>query len=59
MSYSDKIIDHYQNPRNVGSMDPKAKNVGTGIVGAFSGTWTWVHGNAGESDITGGNIPTV
>ena len=34
MSYSDKIVDHYKNPRNVGSMDPKARNVGTGIVGA-------------------------
>ena len=29
-----KVIDHYENPRNVGKMDPKKKNVGTGLVGA-------------------------
>lgn len=34
MAYGDKIIDHYQNPRNVGSMDKHDSNVGTGIVGA-------------------------
>jgi len=34
MSYSDKVIDHYENPRNVGSLDKDAENVGTGIVGA-------------------------
>ena len=34
MAYSDKVVDHYQNPRNVGSMDAALKNVGTGIVGA-------------------------
>tara|TARA_R110000751_G_scaffold151469_1_gene256442 strand:- start:61 stop:438 length:378 start_codon:yes stop_codon:yes gene_type:complete len=34
MAYSDKVIDHYENPRNVGSMDKDAPNVGTGIVGA-------------------------
>jgi nitrogen fixation NifU-like protein len=34
MAYSDKVIDHYNNPRNVGSMDKKAVNVGTGLVGA-------------------------
>ena len=34
MPYSDKVIDHYENPRNVGSMDKDAPNVGTGIVGA-------------------------
>ena len=34
MAYSDKVIDHYENPRNVGSLDKKAEDVGTGIVGA-------------------------
>ncbi len=34
MSYSDKLIDHYENPRNVGSMDKADDNVGTGLVGA-------------------------
>jgi nitrogen fixation NifU-like protein len=34
MAYSDKVIDHYQNPRNVGSLDKDAKDVGTGMVGA-------------------------
>ena len=34
MVYSDKVIDHYENPRNVGSMDKEADDVGTGIVGA-------------------------
>ncbi len=34
MAYSDKVIDHYNNPRNVGSLDVKDANVGTGIVGA-------------------------
>ncbi len=34
MSYSDKVIDHYENPRNVGSMDKADGNVGTGLVGA-------------------------
>jgi len=34
MSYSGKVIDHYENPRNVGSMDKDAPNVGTGLVGA-------------------------
>lgn len=34
MSYSDKVIDHYNNPRNMGSLDKKDKEVGTGIVGA-------------------------
>ncbi|MBI1822231.1 MAG: Fe-S cluster assembly scaffold IscU [Nitrospirae bacterium] len=34
MSYSEKVIDHYNNPRNLGSFDKKDKNIGTGIVGA-------------------------
>lgn len=34
MAYSNKVIDHYENPRNVGSMDKENENVGTGIVGA-------------------------
>lgn len=34
MAYSDKVLDHYQNPRNVGSLDKDAQDVGTGIVGA-------------------------
>ncbi len=34
MSYSDKVIDHYNNPRNVGSMDKASSDVGTGLVGA-------------------------
>ena len=34
MPYSNKVIDHYENPRNVGSLPREAKNVGTGIVGA-------------------------
>jgi len=34
MAYSDKVIDHYENPRNVGALDKTARNVGTGMVGA-------------------------
>lgn len=34
MAYSDKVIDHYENPRNVGSFDKNDKNIGTGMVGA-------------------------
>ena len=34
MSYSNKVIDHYNNPRNVGSMDKSSTDVGTGLVGA-------------------------
>ena len=32
--YHEKVIDHYENPRNAGSLDKKKKNVGTGLVGA-------------------------
>ncbi|MDD3518783.1 MAG: iron-sulfur cluster assembly scaffold protein, partial [Chromatiales bacterium] len=34
MAYSDKVIDHYENPRNVGALDKDDPNVGTGMVGA-------------------------
>lgn len=34
MAYSEKLLDHYENPRNVGVMDEKSVNVGTGMVGA-------------------------
>ena len=34
MPYSNKVLDHYENPRNVGKMDVEDKNVGTGMVGA-------------------------
>ena len=34
MAYSDKVLDHYNHPRNVGSMDKNSPNVGTGMVGA-------------------------
>ena len=34
MSYSDKVIDHYENPRNVGKMDATDSSIGTGVVGA-------------------------
>ena len=36
MAYSDKVIDHYDNPRNVGKWDPATDGVGTGMVGAPS-----------------------
>jgi Fe-S cluster assembly scaffold IscU len=34
MAYSEKVIDHYQNPKNVGTLDKSKKSVGTGLVGA-------------------------
>lgn len=34
MAYSSKVIDHYENPRNVGGFDKQEKNIGTGLVGA-------------------------
>jgi len=36
MTYSKEVIDHYENPRNVGALDKKDKSVGTGLVGAPS-----------------------
>jgi Fe-S cluster assembly scaffold IscU len=34
MAYSDRVIDHYTNPRNIGTLDKNSPNVGTGLVGA-------------------------
>lgn len=34
MAYSEKVIEHFKNPRNVGTLDKESKNVGTGLVGA-------------------------
>ena len=34
MAYSDKVVDHYNNPRNVGTLDKSSQEVGTGLVGA-------------------------
>ena len=34
MAYSEKVVDHYENPRNVGAMDKNDESVGTGLVGA-------------------------
>ena len=34
MAYSDKVIEHYEKPRNIGSLDSRSKSVGTGLVGA-------------------------
>ena len=34
MAYSEKVLDHYENPRNVGKLDDKSDSVGTGMVGA-------------------------
>ncbi|BBK31468.1 nitrogen fixation NifU-like protein [Stella humosa] len=34
MAYSDKVVDHYENPRNVGTLDKNSEDVGTGLVGA-------------------------
>ena len=34
MAYSDKVIEHYEKPRNIGSMDSASLRVGTGLVGA-------------------------
>jgi|TARA_B100000809_G_scaffold212420_1_gene216380 nitrogen fixation NifU-like protein len=34
VAYSEKVLDHYENPRNVGQLDENSKNVGTGMVGA-------------------------
>jgi len=34
MAYSEKLIDHYENPRNIGTLDKNSEDVGTGLVGA-------------------------
>ena len=34
MAYSEKVVDHYENPRNVGNLDKNSTSVGTGLVGA-------------------------
>ena len=34
MKYSDKLVDHFENPRNVGSLDESDPNVGTGVIGS-------------------------
>jgi len=34
MAYSEKVIEHYENPKNVGSLDPSRRSVGSGLVGA-------------------------
>ena len=34
MAYSDKVLEHYEEPKNVGSMDSESQSVGTGLVGA-------------------------
>ena len=34
MAYSEKVLDHFQHPKNVGTLDKSKKNVGTGLVGA-------------------------
>ena len=34
MAYSEKVLEHYQKPKNIGSLDPKSDNVGTALVGA-------------------------
>jgi nitrogen fixation NifU-like protein len=36
MSYSEKVIDHYENPRNVGSFNKSEEHIGTGMVGLLS-----------------------
>ena len=46
MAYSDKVIDHYEKPRNVGSLDKKNINVGTGLVGAPAVSWLSLSVNA-------------
>ena len=67
MAYSTKVLDHYNNPRNVGSLDKSSSKVGTGMVGAFlnSGdtvsatvtfnTWVAASGSPSLSLDIGGN----
>ncbi len=52
MAYSEKVIDHYQNPKNVGTLDKAKKSVGTGLVGAPEcGDVMRLAGSFGESGL--------
>ncbi len=52
MAYSDKVLDHYENPRNVGALDEKDVNTGTGMVGAPAcGDVMRLQIRVGESDV--------
>ena len=59
MAYSDKVVEHYNNPRNVGSLDKKDPNVGTGLVGAPSLATEWVKGKTVEEALAIKNTDIV